>query len=382
MAQTFVPTDTESAIADLYEMVELRMLKRISEKLKAGGSVPDWQARKLLELELLKRQISGDMTKVTSEAMNGLSVILKEANDQGFASAGNIVSIYSAVSQQIANPTNPIVANRALAALYQEQTVVLGSVHHTVLRSTEDAFRDAVAQIGAPGMLVGADTRATAIQATLNRLADKGITGFVDKSGRKWEMRAYVEMATGTAVHRANTEGTLQRLQEAGRDLVVVSDHGGECELCRPWEGKVLSISGVTGGSEVAGTVAAARAAGLEHPGCRHRYSIWIPGVSKPPAPQGKPADYELQTRQRAMERQVRAWKRRDAVGDPKAPAYVKKWQAELNDYVKANGLKRRYDREQLLSGKTGALPTPPKPKPKPVPAPAPKVAPAPKAAS
>ena len=113
-------------------------------------------------------------------------------------------------------------------------------------------------------------------------------------------------------------------------------------------------------------TVEEARAAGLEHPGCRHRYSVWIEGISQKPEPQGKPEDYEQRTQQRSLERQVRAWKRREAAGDPKAPAYVKKWKKELRDHVDKHGLKRRYDREQLMKGVTGPAPkvvAPPTPK-------------------
>ena len=121
---------------------------------------------------------------------------------------------------------------------------------------------------------------------------------------------------------------------------------------------------------EFEATVAEARAAGLEHPGCRHRYSAHFPGISPAVEPQGAPEDYEARTQQRAMERQVRAWKRRAAVGDPKAGKYVAAWQAKLREHVKTHGLKRRSDREQLRFGKAGQFSAlGPKLAPKPTPA-------------
>ena len=52
----------------------------------------------------------------------------------------------------------------------------------------------------------------------------------------------YVEMATRTAVGRAAVEGHVNRLVGRGFSLVMVSDAPQECELCRPFEGKVFSI--------------------------------------------------------------------------------------------------------------------------------------------
>ncbi|MFE2530325.1 phage minor capsid protein [Streptomyces sp. NPDC059371] len=47
------------------------------------------------------------------------------------------------------------------------------------------------------------ETRRQAIQTAVQRLTDRGITSFVDRSGRAWSMPSYAEMATRTAVGRA-----------------------------------------------------------------------------------------------------------------------------------------------------------------------------------
>jgi len=64
---------------------------------------------------------------------------------------------------------------------------------------------------------------------------------------------------------QAHLEGTANRLVEQGHDLVKVSTHRGACELCQPWQGKVLSITGKTKGYR---TLEEAKAAGLFHPNC------------------------------------------------------------------------------------------------------------------
>jgi len=72
---------------------------------------------------------------------------------------------------------------------------------------------------------------------------------------------------------QAHLEGTANRLVEQGHDLVKVSTHIGACELCQPWQGKILSITGKTEGYP---TLEEAKAAGLFHPNCRHAYGLYI----------------------------------------------------------------------------------------------------------
>jgi hypothetical protein len=86
-------------------------------------------------------------------------------------------------------------------------------------------------------------------------------------------MRAYTEMHARTVCMQAHLEGTANRLVEQGHDLVKVSTHRGACELCQPWQGKILSITGKTEGYP---TLEEAKEAGLFHPNCRHAYGLYI----------------------------------------------------------------------------------------------------------
>src|ERR1035437_1951419 len=88
----------------------------------------------------------------------------------------------------------------------------------------------------------GTVTRREATQLALNKFADQGITGFVDTAGRNWSLSAYSEMATRTAVGHAAIDGHLETLMANGVDLVIVSDSPGECPLCAPWQGELLTL--------------------------------------------------------------------------------------------------------------------------------------------
>ena len=181
-------------------------------------------------------------------------------------------------------------------------------------------------------------------------------------------------MAVRTTTGQAAVAGHVAQLGAAGVDLVVVSDSPRECPLCRPWEGKVLSLSGqvgavilpsVTDGPPVtvtvAGTLAEAKRAGLQHPNCTHRVTAYLPGATKLDAAQHDAAGYRAKQRQRALERKVREWKRREnlALTDEaraRARGKVRDWQAALREHVDTNDLKRLRYREQIGSATTGLL--------------------------
>lgn len=87
---------------------------------------------------------------------------------------------------------------------------------------------------------------------------------------------------------------------------------------CRPFEGKVLSLTGriptagEVGSHAYGGTLAHARDEGFMHPNCRHAIAAFIPGLTKPPTkPTADPDGDQLRQTQRSLERSVREAKRR-----------------------------------------------------------------------
>jgi hypothetical protein len=96
---------------------------------------------------------------------------------------------------------------------------------------------------------------------------EQGVFYFIDKGNHRWELDRYTEMLIRTKAVEARNRGLVNRVVENDYDLVQVSDHFNECELCHPWEGKILSLTGRTSGYP---TLDEATAAGLFHPNCRH----------------------------------------------------------------------------------------------------------------
>lgn len=337
--------EAAKAVVEIYQAAQVELLALLGRYTARGIDQPGWAARRAEYLAALEAAAKEHVARLAAGVASTAAAAVDDAWTAGAAAAAGEVGIdfeWGTINRQ------------AVERLAAELAGQLASTHVQILRSTVDGYRQVVAEASAQAV-TGTWTGRQAAQRALDRLADRGITGFVDRAGRRWALDSYVEMATRTATGRAQVAGTLERFTTAGRDLVVVSDHAGECPLCRPWEGKVLSISGRTAGYP---TVAEATAAGLMHANCRHVLGLWVPGLSEPiPGPTADPEGYEARQRQRYLERGVRRWKRREATAiNPQAHrlarAKRKQWQDALDRHVDRHGLKRLRERETLRLSK------------------------------
>lgn len=330
-------------LASIYEDAELRLLEHIARQLAQGIDSPSWAMDKLRELQLLLARLRGDLASMAGRSAEEITKAILDAYNSG--RAGALAELVKAkMATTAARGASPIV-DAAMRALLEETIGATLGTHVRILRSADDIYRQVVAK--ASGItLTGAVTRRQAAQKALDAFADAGVAGFTDRAGRQWDMRSYVEMAMRSASHRASAQGHLDQLQAHGHDLVMVSDHAQECEQCRPFEGKVLSISGLPriDGVRVYCSVAEAYARGYGHPGCRHRFIAYFEGITDVPQGTADPKGEADRQQQRYLERGVRAWKRREAAAlDPQAKAAarlkVREWQARLREHVAANDL-------------------------------------------
>jgi hypothetical protein len=107
----------------------------------------------------------------------------------------------------------------------------------------------------------------------VRELAKRGGVGFVDRAGRRWQLDTYAEMATRTVVREAAVEGAKTRMLSHGVDLARVSRSPKPCEICRPWEGRLVSLDGGTGdyqGEAVADLSSLPNGGPPMHPRCTH----------------------------------------------------------------------------------------------------------------
>lgn len=174
--------------------------------------------------------------------------------------AGKAVAGFGAIHQQ------------AVKVLADNTFDRLDSVRQVIGRRVEDVYRRYALEATRQS-IIGYKTWQQVSREFRDNLRAEGITGFTDAAGRKWNMKTYADTVARTTTMEAHLIGTANRLLEHGHDLVKVSTHAGACELCQPWQGKILSLTGATPGYP---TLEDARGTGLFHPRCRHAYGLYI----------------------------------------------------------------------------------------------------------
>lgn len=345
------------ATVEVYAEAERILLARIARTLGANLDSPTWAEEKLLQVQLLRLQAEQLLLALTGQVEQTVAEAVAVAYNRGTAAAvSDLASVLGVALEQVADP---VPGSAAVQRLVAEAVTNVTATHARILRTVLDVYRQVVADTSAQ-VLTGTVTRREAAQRALDRFAARGVTGFVDRAGRGWQLESYVEMAVRSTTARAAVNAHADRLQQLGQDLVIVSDAPQECRLCRPWEGKVLSLSGGTVGTiagsrgvRVAGTLAQARSEGLFHPGCRHSTGLYQPGITRLPGRTADPQGDADRQKLRYLERQTRQAKRLEQVAldddaRAKAAARVRARQAQIREHVATTSAKRQPQRERI----------------------------------
>lgn len=363
-----------AATVVMYRDVERRLVALIADYLRRGIDAPTWAEDRLAAVSALRRAAMAMLGQLELDTGPAIREHLAEAYRTGYGAALTATELGAAAAgvQAAAQVAGTLITRTAaVESLAAAAIRDIGERAQNVARHVVDIYRSVILKASATS-IAGGFTRRQAAQAAFQTFVDRGVTSFTDVSGRQWRLSSYVEMALRTVTQRAAVQGQEDRQVSLGLDYMVVSDSPGECPLCRPWEHKILSISGsqrgpvkvrsVTTGRmvtiQVAGSVAEARAAGLQHPNCTHALRAYLPGATViPKIETADPEHHKAKERQRAIERQIRRWKEREITAltpaaEAQARAKVRAWQQELRDHLADNPkLKRLRYREQIGAG-------------------------------
>lgn len=362
------PTDlgalAAERIAEVYRDAELRILQRIAEALTQGLALSDWDARALGRIQAVRAVVLAELMGVNAEA----ATLIQAALDEVYA-AGNLVALAEAGAVVTAVDVATDARALATAAVAAEMVGAVQSTLPGILRATEDVLRGVVAEVVAQRATTAIGRR-EATQTALQRLAARGLRSVQTRRG-VMDLPTYVEMAVRTGTASAAIAGHLDQMQAVGLDLVAVQPGPRACGICDRWARMVLSISGQAGTImardmrtgqriqvRVDASVGEARAAGWKHPNCRCSVRTYLPGVTRADVlerPRWDADAYRAQQRQRAIERQIRAWKQRQAIAitpeaKREARERVRAWQSSMRDHLSEHTyLKRQSRREQLV---------------------------------
>ena len=326
-------------VQEMYAEAETLLLQRIANALAAGSDAPEWVEQKLMNIHFLQRQMDKILADLAKGVPGAVEKAVGFAYNRGIATAGAELTSVGLIHGAF----NAVQPTGAVTALVAETMRFIEPAQFQIRRAAIDIYQQVITQVTAQTAL-GAATRREASRLALTRFAKQGITGFRDTRGRRWNMASYAEMAVRSSTASAMLQGHTDRIQELGVDTVVVSDAPEECRICRPFEGKVLSLSGrdvgkrLSDGRKVHASLTEAKRAGLYHNNCRHSHSIYLPGITKPPKDTADPEGNALREKQRAYERRIRELKRETAIaesyGDAEARAAKGKLRAKQQEFT------------------------------------------------
>ena len=365
-----------------------------------AGSVPKsaftYQAAMLAQMG----QVNKDTIRIIRNNLQGANKALSNVLEQTVIDAVSKAEpgLLKAVKAGIFSPAGiPIVAPnqmRAFQLYYQQAADKLNLVNTVMLESTQQAYQACVSDVVA-GIELSERMNATQIaldvatgetvtgvsswnqslRHAMDRLKDRGITGFIDHAGHRWSAEAYVAMDIRTTVFNTGRAAVWETNQNFGNDLYIVSYHDGARPLCFPWQNKVISSTNSArtvvdlDGNEIQvyaqSETSYGEAAGLFGINCKHYPSPFIPGVSVLydqgnilPEKENEKI-YEQTQQQRGLERKLREEKRdllmakAQGAPDEEIKALRAKCRETSNDidtFCEETGLPRRQNREGVYT--------------------------------
>lgn len=285
----------EYDIKKVMEEIELQLIASMKrtlwshkedEKTK-GFNWPQWQALKIKQFE--------DYKKANKEIFNnntkGLNKYLYKHIKQQFkegASRANKEAIKSGFIKKEDSQLGGSffgLNHRKLDALIKSTKSDMSDVKYATLRMANDQYRQIIykAQVFAN---TGAGTVKQAIDMASKDFLARGFNCIEYKNGTRHNIDDYCDMAIRTANKRANLIGEGEMRKKLGNPLVYISKHGGACEKCTPWEGRVYIDDVWSGGTEEDGEyplLSIAIEGGLFHPRCQHGASTYYEGINDEP---------------------------------------------------------------------------------------------------
>ena len=383
--------DEAELLVELWAEIENELIEEIAKRVSATGITytGEFKARQLAEANLLNKRA----VQLISEK-SGLSNELVEQiiHDVGLDVAERDEYIYrqAAASGQLTFDPLPVDKSPAL-----EKTLE-GVIENA--RSFQDTIREctAEAQYGLSNLTntrmmnagngkftltkaarleyyntcnlaflqvrTGNKTVADATRSACMTLADKGIYITHWESGHNDTIEVSVRRNIRTAMAQTSGKMTLSMMGDYQHDLVEVSSHMGARPSHAVWQGGIYSLTGAEGYENFYEATGYGTLLGLCGVNCRHRFFPYFPGTT--PAFEHYDEEenlkaYEITQEQRALERNIRAAKRKEAAAKGLGEDHseesktVRSAQAAMRKFIKEHPqTRRRYDREQIYIGK------------------------------
>lgn len=379
----------EDRLLELYRQLENFILKDITRRLLSAGEMTAtadrliWKLKQMGESQAAIEQKLRKLTGLTQKELRSLlqdAVLTSWEDDR--ATLGQL-------GIELSNPLKNAAVIRVMDAEWKKSLERLENLTNTTINQATHI--DLINMLDEADLRVaaGVQSYSAAVCDILDRYAGRGI--YVDyPSGTRWTLEAAVRLCVVTSMNQTAAQVTNQYIVEGGAEYVLVSKHvgarhskyGGYVAQHDLWQGKIYKIRGedkdypnllastgydidpITGVGKVVNPL------GLHGYNCRHSHKPWDLRLRNPYGEENiedskKSRDlYDKQQKQRAMERSLRAWKRKLIVKEQEiagmAETDVKEIlqrdydrmayqltqkNKEYNDFCKQNDLQPQYDR-------------------------------------
>lgn len=334
-------------LAELFRTLELTLLQEISKRLMAADQLNEVTVQAIralrshgISVEEIKKAIR-KATGISKKKLDALLDDVIERNQKYYRGLADIAQI-TAPEMLVKKQDIEAIVRQTKEEL-ENITRTMGFVvdsGRTVLEPTQ-AYKWALDK-AEMAVQSGVISYNQAIAAATKELADSGVTVISYDSGHRDQVDVAVRRAVMTGVNQLNSRYAEDSMDYLETEYVEVSAHAGARDKDGPlgwenhkkWQGKVYWWKERSKGKpehqypEFEKTCGYGSVTGILGANCRHNYSPFIPDVMErtytdeelvnidPPdfEYEGKKyTHYEATQQQRAIERAVRKWKRREA---------------------------------------------------------------------
>ena len=351
----------EYDIKKIFEQIENDLISSMKRTLwshkedeKAKGlKWPKWQALKLKQIEDFRKN-NKDIFKKYNKQIKFLTKIRMKKQFREGASRTNKKAIKAGIIKKEDSQLSGSffgLNDKKIKALMKSTTEDLEDVKYATLRMANDRYRQIIykAEVYAN---TGAKTVQQAIDMATKEFLVKGFDCIEYKNGSRHNITDYCDMAVRTANKRANLMGEGEMRKKIGNPLVYISKHGGACDKCSPWQGRVYIDDVWSGGKKEDGKyplLSTAIEGGLFHPRCQHGSSTYYEGINDEPeeVTQALNNEHEDEYTQ-ALQRQKRQYERL-ALGSL-LPENVSNYQnkaLELQNQIESSTIENKEDLNQ-----------------------------------
>ena len=317
-------------LVEMYQDLEDWIIKDIAMRLMAAGELSgtaDRELYKLQQMGLHRQEIIKRLSKLTGKSRDEIRRLLSDSVMTSFSNDFDVLQHLS-VAPTLQN-------NAVIMAMNAELRKTMGELNNLTKTTMLQSQKDLINMLNEVDFRVasGMQSYSSAVCEVLDRYVKNGV--MIDyPTGARRTLEAAVRCCVVTSMNQTAAEVTNQYIIQNKIEYVVVSEHPGARHNDKDpegvsshdwWQGRAYKIHGsepdfpnllASTGYDIDYEKKCGRCVdllGLHGYNCRHSHGPWSKelGVPKPKVDREKSQKvYELQQKQRAMERAIRKTKR------------------------------------------------------------------------